>query len=265
MVRDTDDQESSGEHRLPLRERSFALVQASRRFDGSEASGETVEGSGRTGDDKVSRSVVEGDVELGVGRQVGVRLFDVTLQGLEGKTGDGQHGGRHALPVLHSVLHDSRLDRQQRESLLTSLSDEEEESEGLESSVGEVLEGVGRGDADGRDDTLGVTGGSLEESSELARGLVSHVADDKVLDELRQPDKRQGKRNGSEVRNGRSGGSSSEPAVDVESGGVVRGASLGGLCGKRKEDLARGSGQEGGDVRSVNVEKRLKLVKIDLK
>lgn len=264
MVGNADDEEPSGEDRLSLRVGYLALVESGGGLDLSETGGETVEGSRRAGDDEVSRSVMEGDLELRVRGQVGVRLSDVALERLEGETGDGQHGHGCSLAVLDGVLDDRRLDGEDGEGLLTSKTDVEEELERLEGVGGEVVVRVGRGDADGRDDTLRVTGRSLDEISELSGRLVGNVAGDEVLDELGETNEGKRERDGGEVGDRWPRCRSAEPSVRVEPVGVERVSGLGGLGRQRDEDLLGGLGQETSDVRVVDVEEVLELIEVDL-
>jgi hypothetical protein len=207
---------------------------------------------------------VEGNEELGVGGEVGVGLLDVGLERLESETGDGQHRGRSSLSILDGVVDDGGLNGEDREGFLASETDVEEKLERFEGVGGKVVERVRGGDADSRDDTLGVAGGALNEGSELSGSLVDDVASNEVLNKLGEADEGEGEGDGSEVGDGGTRSRAGEPAEGVETLGVEGEAGLGRLGLERLEDLLGGLRQEAGNVGPVDVEEGLELVEVDL-
>lgn len=194
MVRNVDRQEPHSENSLSLREWDLALVKTGRCHDLSESGDKTVKSLGRGGNDKVGRSVVEGNADLRVGSKVGVDLFDVAVERLEAKAVDGKHGSGGTFVVLDRVRNDLGVDRDKREALLASETDVKQLLHSLEDVLVQARPAVGRSDGDGRDDTLRVTSGTLEPFSHLRRGDVSDSARNNVLRKL--GDTNEGKRKG---------------------------------------------------------------------
>lgn len=132
MERDVDRHESNRKDLLPLGEGDLGLVKAGRSLDSSKSACKTVKSLGGTGDNKVSRSVVQRHVELRVRRQERVGLANVLFQVFELESVDAQHVGRNTFVVLDGVLDELGLEREDREEFLSSETNVEEELKSLE-------------------------------------------------------------------------------------------------------------------------------------
>lgn len=194
VVRNVDGQEPHSENGLSLGERNLTLIETSRRHDLSESGDKTVKRLGRGSNNKVGRSVVEGNANLRVGRKVRIDLFDVALERLDAKTVNGKHGSGDTFIVLDSVRNNLRVDRKKRETLLASETNVKELLHSLEDVLVQAGPGARGRDGDSRDDTLRVTSGTLEPFSHLRRGEVSDSARNNVLCKLGDTNK--GKRKG---------------------------------------------------------------------
>lgn len=194
VVRNVDGQESHSENGLSLGERNLALIETGRRHDLSESGDKAVKRLGRGSNNKVGRSIVEGNANLRVGRKVRVDLFDVALERLDAKTVNGKHGSGDTFVVLDRVRNNLRVDRKKRETLLASETNVKELLHCLEDVLVQAGPGARGRDGDSRNDTLRVTSGTLEPFSHLRRGEVSDSARNNVLRKLGDTNK--GKRKG---------------------------------------------------------------------
>lgn len=167
VVRNTDSQETNVKDRLALRERRLALIDAIRGLHLPQAGDETVKSTRGTGDDESLRAIVKGNVQLRVRWEVLVCLRDVRLEILEQQTDDRQHGRGRALATLDRILHDARLECENRKGLLASKTGMEEPPESLV-QVLEVTRVVGRcGNANGGNETLRVARSTHESRVEF--------------------------------------------------------------------------------------------------
>ena len=85
-----------------------------------------------------------------------VCLVGVGLEFLQSQAGNGQHWTRSALSAYNCILNNARLHRCDRESSLASQAGIEEPFNSFVGVVGELFEGAGCCNDDGRDNTLGV-------------------------------------------------------------------------------------------------------------
>lgn len=191
-----------------------------------------------------------------------VDLGDLLLQALEVQSGNGQHGSRNSLAILDASVGKGGRESERRERKGTLKTDLEEDGQTVEGLLVEGLPGVslGRsggvllGDNAGRDDSLRVTGRSLELVAELLGAERGALSEDDVLSELSETDERERDGAGGEVGDGRAERRGLEPLQGVE-GRVVK---LGRLLGRGKVDEVLGSArEEGNEERRVKVEERL--------
>lgn len=191
-----------------------------------------------------------------------VDLHDLLLQALEVQSSDGQHGSRHPLAVLDASVGERGRESERREGEGSLETDLEEDGQTVEGLLVEGLPsvslarsgGVLLGDNAGRDDSLRVTGRSLELLAELLGAERGALAEDDVLGKLGETDERERDGAGGEVGDGRARGGGLEPLEGVE-GRVVE---LGRLLGRGEGDEVLGSAREEGDEEGrVEVEERL--------
>jgi len=204
VVRNVDGHEPVGEYHLSLAERNLALIETSGGLDRSKGTGEAVQSLGGTNNDIVSRSVVERNVDLRVLREVLVGLLDLNLEVGQSHSVDDHHVGGNTFTVLLGILDQLGLERDKREKLLSSKTEVEELSEGLEGVDVERIKRVRAGDRDGGDDSLRVTGSTLEPAPHFTGSQVRDLACDQVLHQLGESDQGHGEGNGSKVLDRRS-------------------------------------------------------------
>jgi hypothetical protein len=264
VVRDVDGHEPVGKDHLSLAEGNLALVEPGGSLDRSESTAESVKRLGRTGNNIVPGSVMQGYVDLRVFRKVLVCLGDLILEVGETHPVDDHHVGRDALAVLFSVLDELGLECEEGEKVLSSQTEVEELPERLEGVDVERVERVRTSYRDGSDDTLRVPGSTPEPAPHLTRSEVRDLAADQVLHQLGETD--QGHRDGDrcEIFDRGSSARSVQPRDDVEAVGVVGVSGRLRLGGQSIEVLGGGS-QKGLDEGLVDVVQRVELVKVDLR
>lgn len=191
-----------------------------------------------------------------------VDLGNLLLQALEVQSRNGQHGSRDSLAILDASVGESGRESERREGEGSLETDLEENGQAVEGLLVEGLPGISLsrsggvllGDDAGRDDSLRVTGRSLELLAELLGSERGALAENDVLGELSETDERERDGAGSEVGDGRAERGGLEPLEGVE-GGVVE---LGRLLGRSEVDeVLRGASEEGSEERRVEVEERL--------
>lgn len=264
MVRNVDRQEPHSENSLSLRERNLALVETGRGHDLSESGDKTVECLGRGGNDKVGRSVVEGNADLRVGSKVRVDLFDVALERLEAETVDGKHRSGDTFVVLDRVRNDLGVDSEEREALLASETNVKELLHSLEDVLVQARPAVGGSDGDSRDDTLRVTGGTLEPFSHLRWGDVSDSARNDVLRKLGDTNKGKRKGDRGKVLDTRLRRRAVEPREEVEALRIVGVAVVVSLVAERDQQVGN-LRDDGSDERRVSIIEQLELAKVVLR
>ena len=216
------------------------------------------------GDDEAARAVKERDGDgLGIWK-VRVCLLDVFLEDGLLETRDGQHWSGLALTTFDGVLYERRVDSESGEELLAALTDVEEELERLGDIGVERFETVGGGENDGRDDTLGVTGGALDLRAELGGSKTRGTDADEELSDLRQTDQGQAERHAGEIRDRRLRSGTGEPTEHIEAVGVVAGETL--LDGILDELVKHGLRrfEQRRYESSVSVEESLQLLEVSL-
>jgi len=120
MVGDLNHQKTNRKNGFPLRVGNLALVSTTGSPDFSEIGNETVQGSRRPSDHKGTRSVMQGDGESRIGREMGVGLDNLLVKVFERETCDRQHRRRGTFTTIESVLDEARLDGNGRECLLAA-------------------------------------------------------------------------------------------------------------------------------------------------
>ena len=174
-------------------------------------------------------------------RQVLVGGIDVAPNGTLGEIPDGQHGSGCTLTVLDRVLQHGGSDGGPGVGLLAAKADPEEGCQGILDGFVEGVPGRGRGNGGGRDDTLRMTGGTVESFQHLAGFAAQDLAGNHEVGELHQTNERKAHGGGDQVVGVGLRIAVLEPADDIQALGVqLTGL---GVMGERLQQVGGGMDQ----------------------
>ena len=236
-----DGQEAVDEANLALGVRDPVLVEARGGLDLAQTQVQTIQREGRASDDKVPGAVDQGDGDVTIFGEVLVGGIDVAPDSTLGEIPDGQHGGGCPFTVLDRILQHGGSDGGPGVGLLAAEADPEEGCQGIPDGFVEGVPGRGRGNGGGGDDTLRMTGGTVESFQHLAGLAAQDLAGNHEVGELHQTDEGKAHGGGDQVVGVGLRIAILEPTDDIQALGIqLTGL---GVVGERLQQVGGGMNQ----------------------